>query len=179
MPIIGVLFFAWELYPIVLLYWLENIVIGALNIFKMLTNAEAKAIIKKILMSLFFSVHYGLFCFVHGALLINLFGKDSDSLDRVPMMIIDSGLKWALLALILSHTFSLISNFFLKSEYKQLSTSDIMFMPYKRIIILHIFIIFGAMVLQLFGVTQTGLIALAIVKILADLMAHKIEHRNS
>ena len=179
MPIIGVLFFAWELYPIVLLYWLENIVIGALNIIKMLTNAEAKAIIQKILMSLFFSVHYGLFCFVHGRLLVSLFGKDSESLERVPMMIIDSGLKWALLALILSHTFSLISNYVLKSEYKQLSTSDIMFMPYKRIIILHIFIIFGAMVLQLFGVTQTGLIALAIVKILADLMAHKIEHRNA
>jgi hypothetical protein len=38
---------------------------------------------------------------------------------------------------------------------------------------------FGGMALQTFGVTQIGLIFLAVVKIGADLMAHKIEHKKS
>lgn len=175
-PIIGVLFFAWELFPIILLYWLENLVIGLLNVIKILTNAERKSIAKKIFMSVFFALHYGLFCFVHGTFIVELFGREGDSLHQVPMMILNSGLKWALLALMLSHVFSLLSNYFMQGEYKQLDTSDVMFMPYKRIIVLHVFIIFGALILQSLGVSQTGLIALAVVKIIADLIAHKMEH---
>lgn len=171
-------FFSWELYPIVLLYWLENLVIGAFNIIKMLSCAD-DAFTQKLFMSAFFAVHYGMFCFGHGTFIVDLFGGDNASLDQVPAIIMSSGLKWALLALIISHAFSLISNYFMHNEYKNLSTSDVMFMPYKRIIVLHVFIIFGAMALQTFGVSQLGLISLAIVKIVADLMTHKMEHRNS
>jgi len=130
-------------------------------------------------MTAFFSVHYGLFCMVHGEFVVNLFGGKDDSLEQAPMIILASGLKWALLALVISHAFSMLSNYYLRGEYKRLSVSEVMFMPYKRIIVLHVFIIFGAMALQSFGVTQLGLIALAIIKILADLMAHNMEHKKS
>ena len=53
-----------------------------------------------------------------------------------------------------------------------------MFSPYKRVVVLHVFIIFGGMVLQSIGVTQVGLIILAVIKIIADLIAHKMEHRR-
>ncbi len=178
-PIIGVLFFSWELFPVVLLYWLENIVIGIFNAVKMLTCADAQGFFKRIFTTAFFSVHYGLFCLVHGVFLVDLFGGKGNSLEQVPMMILANGLKWALLALIISHAFSLLSNYYLRGEYKRLSVSDVMFMPYKRIIVLHVFIILGAMVLQSFGVTQSGLIALAVIKILADLIAHNMEHKKS
>jgi len=178
-PIIGVIFFSWELYPIVLLYWLENLVIGVLNIIKMLSCADGGLLLQKLFMSVFFVVHYGMFCFGHGTFVVELFGNDDASLNQVPLLILDSVLKWALLALILSHSFSMLSNYYMRGEYKKLSTKDVMFMPYKRIIVLHVFIIFGAMALQTFGVTQLGLIALAIVKILADLLSHKMEHRKT
>lgn len=116
---------------------------------------------------------------VHGAFVVDLFGGKDNSLEQVPMLIFSSTLKWALLALIISHAFSMLSNYYLRGEYKQLSISAVMFMPYKRVIVLHVFIIFGAMALQSFGVTQVGLIALAIIKILADLMAHNMEHKKS
>lgn len=172
------MFFSWELFSVVLLYWLENLVIGVFNVIKMLSCAGKEVLLQKLFMSAFFSVHYGMFCFGHGTFIVDLFGSENDTLQQVPMMIMNSGLKWALLTLILSHAFSLITNYFMNKEYKNLSVSDVMFMPYKRIIVLHVFIIFGAMALQAFGVTQLGLIALAVVKILADLITHNMEHRN-
>lgn len=52
-----------------------------------------------------------------------------------------------------------------------------MFSPYRRVVVLHVFIIFGGIVLPTFGATQVGLIVLALVKIGANLMAHKMAHK--
>jgi Family of unknown function (DUF6498) len=104
-PLIGVLFWAWNAFEIVALYWLENVIIGSVNILKMITcnpdpdetDAETKfgltteqlQAIKKagwkaylfiVLMNLFlvpfFIFHYGLFCYGHGWFIFHLFEKD-------------------------------------------------------------------------------------------------------
>ena len=178
-PIIGVLFFGWELFPLILLYWLENVVIGVFTAIKMLTCSGSEHLSQRIFMTAFFSVHYGMFCFGHGTFVVNLFGGEIDSLESALQIISQNGLLIALIALVISHGFSFLKNFMLRGERRQLSVSTIMFSPYKRIIVLHVFIIFGAMALQTFGVTQAGLIVLALVKIVADLMAHKIEHKKA
>ena len=178
-PIIGVLFFEWQLFPLILLYWLENVVIGVFNAFKMLTCSGSELFIQRIFMTLFFSVHYGMFCFGHGTFVVDLFGGDLDSIPAALQIISQNGLQLALVALVISHGFSFLQNFLMRGESKEMSVSEVMFSPYKRIIVLHVFIIFGGMALQAFGVTQTGLVILAIVKIVADLMAHKIEHKKS
>lgn len=54
MPIVGVLFFEWQLFPLILLYWLENVVIGVFNAFKMLTCSGSELFFQKIFMMLFF-----------------------------------------------------------------------------------------------------------------------------
>ena len=93
-------------------------------------------------------------------------------------LVIEYGLQFALFALIISHGFSLVQNYFVGRESKQMTVEKIMFSPYKRVVVLHVFIIFGGMVLQTLGVTRIGLIILALVKIVADLMAHKMEHKK-
>lgn len=178
-PIVGVLFFEWELFPLILLYWLENVVIGIFNAFKMLTCSGSESFAQRIFMTLFFSFHYGMFCFGHGTFVVDLFGGDLESIPDALQIIIQDGLKWALIALVISHAFSFLSNYLMGGELKQLSVSEVMFSPYKRIIVLHVFIIFGGIVLQSFGVSQIGLIILAVVKIVADYMAHKIEHKKT
>ena len=178
-PIIGVLFFEWQLFPLILLYWIENVVIGVFNAFKMLTCSGSESVIQRIFMTLFFSVHYGMFCFGHGTFVVDLFGGDLDSMPAALQVITQNGLQLALIALVVSHGFSFLQNFLIRGEFRQMSVSEVMFSPYKRIIVLHVFIIFGGMALQTFGVTQIGLIFLAVVKIGADLMAHKIEHKKS
>lgn len=177
-PVIGVVFFEWQLFPLILLYWLENVVIGIFNAFKMLTCSGSESFLQRIFMTLFFSVHYGMFCFGHGTFVVDLFGGDLDSIPAALQIITQNGLQLALIALVVSHGFSFLQNFMVRGEFRQMPVSLVMFMPYKRIIVLHVFIIFGGLALQTFGVTQMGLVVLALVKIGADLMAHKIEHKK-
>ncbi len=177
-PIIGVLFFDWQLFPLILLYWLENVVIGVFNVFKMLTCSGSESFLQRVVMTVFFSVHYGMFCFGHGTFIVDLFGGELDSIPAAFQIIMQNGLQLALIALVVSHAFSFLQNYLIRGEFREMSVSDVMFSPYKRIIVLHVFIIFGGIALQTFGVTQIGLIMLAGVKIVADLIAHKIEHKK-
>ncbi len=36
LPLVGVLFLGWTVFPLVLLYWLENLVVGGFNVAKLL-----------------------------------------------------------------------------------------------------------------------------------------------
>lgn len=46
-PLFGVLFFGWDTFSIVVVYWTENVVIGAINVLKMLTcSPEAELLIR-------------------------------------------------------------------------------------------------------------------------------------
>lgn len=145
----------------------------------MLTCADSEHFIKRLFMSAFFTFHFGMFWFGHGTFVVSIFGEDSYEVSQAYQLVVEYGLQLALIALIISHGFSLIQNFFIGSESKEMKVEQIMFSPYKRVVVLHVFIIFGGMVLQSIGVTQLGLIVLAIIKILADLMAHKMEHKKS
>ena len=68
-PLVGVLFWGWNLWSIIILYWIENGIVGALNVPKMLLargGDGAGGTQGRVLMTAFFCVHYGLFWFVHG-----------------------------------------------------------------------------------------------------------------
>lgn len=176
-PLIGVLYFDWQLFILVFLYWLENVVIGAFSALKMLGAYQAP-FSEKVFKTSFFSIHYGFFCFIHGSILISLFGNSDDTDLHIVEIISDNELSLALVALIISHGFSFLQNFILDEERKQQSLSELMVAPYKRIIVLHLFIIVGALILTKFGETQFGLLALAFAKIVIDLIAHQSEHKK-
>jgi predicted permease len=74
-PFAGVFFFGWDVSFIVLLYWLENLIVGFYNILKMATvKTTAKAaMLHKLFVIPFFCIHYGGFCAVHGVFLTVFF----------------------------------------------------------------------------------------------------------
>ena len=99
-PLAGVLFWNWSLFQIVALYWLENLIIGAINLLKMgVSSPDAAAFtpentpqslrrlpapgdksannVTKAFLMPFFTFHYGMFCLVHGVFISVLLGKDS------------------------------------------------------------------------------------------------------
>src|SRR4029078_1121143 len=43
LPLFGVLFLGWDTFSIVALYWSENVIIGAINVLKMITSAPDMA----------------------------------------------------------------------------------------------------------------------------------------
>jgi len=91
-PLVGVLAFGWRLSDLMLLYWIENGIIGAFTVLKILTSrvpTEGGETTGRPLLvpvshrlgavgtALFFSVHYGIFWTVHGVFVRLLFGSGS------------------------------------------------------------------------------------------------------
>jgi hypothetical protein len=100
--IIGVVWFGWSVLDIVFLYWVENLVVGVINVFRMLlANSDLRAVpgvrekmamlgekdaassakyvqkaggAIKFFMIPFFIVHYGGFCYGHGVFVLAMFG---------------------------------------------------------------------------------------------------------
>ena len=60
-PLVGVLFFWWDAFGIVLLYWSENVAVGFYNILKIafVKVKEPKEHLGKLFMIPFFMVHFG------------------------------------------------------------------------------------------------------------------------
>ena len=188
LPLYGVLVLGWAVLPIMVLFWLENIVIGVLNILRILFSSPADAAqwARKLLLVPFFAVHYGLFTAVHGLFVFALFGGESYkalidglwTLDAARHAIAEFALWPGIGALTASHLFSFFWNYLGQREYQQARPEALMQAPYSRVIVLHVVIIFGALLIQLFHSPLWALLLLIGLKIGVDLRAHLKEHRR-
>src|SRR5207245_7979599 len=63
-------------FVVLLLYWCENVVVGAFNVLRMVCAYPQVGIawVGKLFVIPFFMVHYGMFTFVHGMFVLSLFG---------------------------------------------------------------------------------------------------------
>lgn len=195
-PLFGIFCLGWELFPLVLVYWLENGVVGIFTVLKMLTTCTSlspdvtnastwwmrsgylRFNWSILILVLFFLFHYGVFWMGHGSFVIGLFGS-SNGLTSTYQIILKNGLQYTLLALVLSHGFSYLHNFIGHGEYRTASAPELMFSPYRRVVVLHIFILLGGFVIMTVGVTRVGLLILAVVKVVADLQGHSYERSTS
>ena len=190
-PLIGVFVWDWDVTSILILYWSENLILGFLTIVKMIVNAP----IGGIFTSAFFLVHYGGFCGVHGLFVLAMtVGDIGDPVgsDPWPLWLVFVQLlvnvvqqvlamaptEWiiAFTALFVSHTVSLIINYFGRGEYKDQDTQALMMAPYKRIVVLHLAIIFGGWCVLALGSPVGLLIVLIALKISIDVYTHLAEH---
>ena len=186
LPLYGVLVFGWPAFPLLLLFWLENVVIGALNALRMLlvdpTDMALWAL--KLFMVPFFCFHYGMFTAIHGSFVMSLFGGETYAhLDRgfVPIegairAIGDFDLGLTFVALAGSHVFSFLWNYLVRGEFRRASLRELMGQPYKRVVVLHITIIFGGGIAMALGSPLWALLFLLALKIGFDLHAHVREH---
>ena len=100
-PLAGVVWLDWRVFDVLLLYWAENVVIGAVNVLRMLSCRPRLGIIElaedrsglqftdtqratvsrftagfRYFLIPFFVIHYGMFCFGHYSAVISLFGDE-------------------------------------------------------------------------------------------------------
>lgn len=176
-PLAGVLILGWDLGQIMVLFWAENAVIGCYNLLKLAVVAKWGVLF----LGPFFVGHYGGFMTGHFLFIYYLFVRGiAPTTPEAPVL---SALAevfvplWpALLALFVSHGISFYSNFLGRQEYVGRRAQDQMSEPYKRIIILHVTIIFGGWAILLLRSPLPALVFLVVLKILADLRAHRKEH---
>lgn len=183
-PIAGVLFLGWTVFPLVLLYWLENVVVGAFNVAKMLTAQPSQPAywVGKLFIVPFFIVHFGMFTFVHGVLLVALLGPKNthpfDLLDTVIPAIRDNKLGWAVISLVVSHGLSFFWNYIKNGEYQRATLNTLMGQPYARVMVLHFTVLFGGWIVLTLGSPLPALVLLIVLKTAADLRGHKAEREK-
>jgi hypothetical protein len=194
LPLIGVAFFDWDVSALIVLYWSENLVIGFYNILKMLSAGGLPAVLP----ALFFLVHYGGFCAVHGffisSLLLNAptdIGSDPPwplflvfvqlLFEVIRQVLAQAPTEWilAFAGLFISHGYSFVSNFWLGGERETSTVNSLMSAPYKRIVVLHIAVIAGSFAVIALGQSFLMLLALIAMKTAIDLLLHQREHRRA
>ena len=185
-PLLGVLFSHWTVFSVVLLYWCENVVVGAFNVLRMLCAQPRNAPLwaGKLFLIPFFMFHYGMFTFVHGIFVFTLFGGGLAHADRslTPRGLLDAlqqaGLGYAVLALVASHGVSFFHNYLGGGEYSRVGLDRLMTRPYARVVVLHLTILGGGFLVLLLRSPLPALLVLIALKTAIDLRAHLAERQR-
>jgi hypothetical protein len=195
-PLVGVLFFGWSVWTILIVYWLENGIVGAFNVLKIARaeggdgdsptaitwtiNGRSAAGMAKAGLIPFFIMHYGLFWVVHGVFVFTLplfasIGSNGADIGPGPD---PWTIALAIVALFISHGLSYWFNYIGSGEYKRASPIGQMFAPYGRLVVLHVTIIFGAILTAMTGAPAAAVAVLVALKTALDLALHLREHRR-
>lgn len=181
-PLIGVLGFGWDLGEIMVLFWAESGIIGFFSLLRLCYVAGWTALF----LGPFFFVHFGGFMAGHFFFIYALFirGVEADGTIAAgadggvlgTMIDIFGPLYPALLALFVSHGISFFTNFLRRREYAGRDPSTQMMEPYKRIVVMHVSIIFGGWFILTLGAPVWALVLLVGLKTGVDVLAHRKEH---
>lgn len=199
----------WGVREILPLYWFESAIIGFFNIIKILMaggpltgsadgplrklkeqrfgNLAAGAFSSlmffgRLFLAAFFTFHFGMFMLVHGVFLFGLVlggfkaGGDGLGFNFLPALL---GVKWAVLALFLSHGASFFLNFVGGGEFRRTSAAECMARPYSRVVVMHLTIIIGAFASAMFSDTAPILVIFVGLKIFTDVRAHLAERNKA
>ena len=176
-PIWAVLTLGWGAAPLVFLYWLENLIIGAVALARMTAASVQESPLGLLGMAFlgpFFVVHYGMFCLVHGQF-VNVFAKMNTTGDPgflSPVGLIQEALASGanmptfVLAIIALQAFLFVQDFILRGEFRKTTVTAEMTGPYARIIVLHFGIFAGAFAMAAIGEPMWGILALILLRAL-------------
>ena len=199
-PLLGVLLLGWNVWTILIIYWLENGVVGIFNVLKMArvegTDAAGAAVAMigrgmsgsgaaKATMIPFFIMHYGMFWVVHGIFVLTLpqflaFGGEGVGSESGSELFSDPlAIAIVLIGLFISHGLSYRLNFIGRGEYRRTTVARQMGAPYGRLVVLHVTIIFGALAIAFSGAPEAAVVVLVVLKTALDLGLHLAEHRGA
>ena len=201
LPLAGVVFWGWDAFIIVLLYWAENVAIGFYNVLKMaLVKVEhPREHLGKLFVIPFFIIHYGGFVAVHGVFVLAMFKKDADIFpaggNEWPCFLVFVQLlfqvigqayrsipvdaRYVILAMFMSHGVSFVYNYLIRGEYRTVKPDQLMAQPYGRIVVMHVAIIFGGFITMLLDSPVGLLIILVVLKTFIDVGLHRRQRAKS
>lgn len=191
LPVIGVLHLGWDVGSVVVLYWAENLIVGGYTVLKLLIAGRLRALFPTV----FFCVHYGGFCAIHGLFVLKLTGfaglpepaatswpfplqlaEQFIALARQILATAPPDFTRACLALLISHGASFLLLFVGQQEYRNQSANKLMAAPYKRVLVLHVAVIAGGFLVQQQGSPLGLLLVLVALKIALDVGLHLKSH---
>jgi len=165
-PLVGVLYLGWDLFTLLLLYWVESAVVGFFNVLRMLKiSAKASHFYVP-----FFIFHFGIFMFVHLVFIFTFFSAGAE------LRLVIGSLVTAVVALVISHSISYAANFVGRREYTNRTVKQQLFAPYGRVVVMHLTVLVGGFLALFVGVPIGALVVMVGVKIGLDVLAHLKQH---
>ena len=169
-PLYCVWFEGWNASLVFLVYCLETVIIGIVNVLKMACvtifvrkkddwqNAGSSTMRSGWFFIIFFIAHYGFFVFVQTQIFFNVSNLVPDgsflmNYSKIPELLGDNGLL-LLLIFITYYTLQTVFDFLLSGKYKTVSMGRLMFEPYMRILVQQFVVILGSIFLN-FTCTKT------------------------
>jgi hypothetical protein len=183
-PLYGVWFLGWDAKHVFIVYAMETVIVGIINVLKMIfitlfvkkkdvwENNGGSSKQSGWLFIFFFIAHYGFFVFVQTQLFFksSSIGKDDSLLfnyAKIPSILGNDG-KIVLLIFILYYTAQTIFTFLGNGIYKTISMGRLMFEPYVRIFTQQFIVIIGGICLA-FGAGKIFILVFVVVKIFFEL----------
>lgn len=181
----------WNLSVVIWIYWSQSVIIGLFTFFRIIAlkkpvNLKKKAeknidskkqteltetqlfYLNKFMVAPFFLFHYGAFHLVYFVFLIFMFKVN---LYYVMTILIVAALFF------LNHLISFLLNLKKDNEEKK-DAGELMAFAYKRIMPMHIIIIFGSFILDLCNNQFLVLLLFMALKTVADIKMHQIQHEK-
>ncbi len=186
-PLYGVWFEGWNAAQVFLVYCLETVIIGLINVLKMACvtifvrkkdvweNGGATTMQSGWFFIFFFIIHYGFFVFVQTQIFFNVSGLIPGNsflmnYKKIPALLDDNG-KLMLLIFVAYYTLQNIFEFLLSGDYKTRSLGRLMFEPYMRIFVQQFVVILGSIFLS-FGAGKVFILVFVIAKIFFELFVN-------
>lgn len=183
-PLYGVWFEGWSASEVFLVYCLETVIIGLVNVLKMASvtlfvkksdvwqNAGSSSMQSGWFFIFFFIVHYGFFVFIQTQLFFGVSGMIPNgsmlgNYAQIPVLLGANG-KLLLLIFITYYTLQAFFEFFMTGNYKTISMGRLMFEPYIRIFVQQVVVILGSIFLQ-FGAGKIFVLVFVVAKIFFEL----------
>lgn len=183
-PVLGVIFYGWDIADILFLYWYESAIIGFYNILKILAHKGKSEIhpllymIPKLYAAVVFAIMFGGLMFIH-VFLIYAIATVEISTGYIdigafePTIIAMFAATWTgILSLFISHGYSFIDNYFRGGERERSILKTLLTLPFSRIWLMQVTLICGAFLTLIFGRHLYLLLLFIALKTAADLSAH-------
>lgn len=201
-PLLGVQLWGWDLTDLLLLYWLENAVVGVFTALSLLAlwperRPYAALAAVKLFSVPFFAVHYGMFWIGHGIFLMaffsgepgGLFGGSSGAPSAADSAFFGQAggfflaplqatfanadtLAWPLALMFVSHGVAFATDFLATGEFRTAQVGEVMMRPYGRVVVLHLSIVLGGFLALATGPSQAVLLLFVLFKLIADAMGY-------
>lgn len=166
-------------YAILFGYFLETLIIGVFNVFKMVAASRYDGSGKSIgFLVLFFMFHYGMFVAIQSLFVFVIVGIDGQTFIKEPFHIIENyrgilsleGMTYVLPILIGTQLVKFIFDFMLPQKHLEFAAYEIMYKPYVRIVIQQFTVIIAFFFFILFvDATLTATLLLILFKSLIDI----------
>ena len=175
--VVGIAVFGWPTFTVLALYWVENVIIGGFTALRILAaGARTGSYGESLASTVFFCLHYGLFCAVHGIFVATLFGGIDGSGGFVdPLFLMIGRIAGERVGLLVVAAMVLAAAVDAWQAAAGLDADDagavrrIMTDPYGRIVVLHLVLIGGGFLMAALNLPSAAALLLVAFKLAYDL----------